>query len=263
MRVFVFGIILVACAAEPVRSRPSAGGAAGAVINEAGADSIAAGGAPQQPSAGDSNSDSGAAGVEQEDAGGSAQGGSPSAVCSPGASTWCSCGASEGSKACDSDGAWKACQCAPSGGAGGMSSGGAGGIGGAHPTAGSASVAGSAGDGSDPLAPFPAPGCPGFTAYRVPKGSYLAVTSGDSEVAEFKNGVCTPPMGTPTYQRCSVFSNVNQCVCPVASPPTCGQYCDGDYYVVVIRPKSGDTLQIALHDGNGACVGGTPTRIGN
>jgi hypothetical protein len=114
----------------------------------------------------------------------------------------------------------------------------------------------------DPLAPFPAPGCPGFTAYRVPKGSYLAVT-GSFEGNSLKNGICEPLAREPLYDSCATVSNVDQCVCTVTSPPSCGQYCDGDYMTIALRAEPGKTFKTKMIEGDGWCVGGVPVTKGN
>jgi hypothetical protein len=94
--------------------------------------------------------------------------------------------------------------------------------------------------------------------YRVPRGSYLAIT-GNFEGNSLKNGVCEPLSGEPQYDRCATVSNVDQCVCTVTSPPTCGQYCDGSYMTIALRAEPGKTFTTKLVSGEGSCVAGVPT----
>lgn len=119
---------------------------------------------------------------------------------------------------------------AASGGTGGQSAGGAAGEpgaagvggaagqGGAEPSdAGAAGVPGAAGVGGqggtgggvviDPLEPFPAPNCPGFTAYRVPDDTCIHVR-GRFEIGSL---TCPNPETVGVIQRCATGVHDGQC----------------------------------------------------
>lgn len=225
MRVFALGLLLAACS-----------GGAAQRASEAQAGASASGGAPAR-------APSDAAGVAGmlEAAGASVvtQGGGASAGGASG----------QGGAAIGGAGA----QAVAGAGAGGSGRSGAPGVSGGG---GAPQQGGSAGS-ADPLEPFPAPGCEDWTAYRVPAGKFLAVT-GDFQTTLLKNGVCQVLVGAPYYESCSAPGNVNQCICTVTSPPSCGQSCDGAYLVTVIRAEPGKTFHAELQDGDGHCVAGVP-----
>lgn len=179
--------------------------------------------------------------------------GAPDAVGSGGGATVASAGASTGGSA-------QGGAVAAAGGGQGVAIAGGGSSDGGSANAGSGGAspnqAGSAG-GGDPLEPFPAPGCDGWAAYRIPPGKFLAIT-GSFESTLLKNGSCTEPVGTPSYESCSAPGNVSQCVCTVTSPPSCGQSCDGEYLVTALKAEPGKAFHAELLDGDGHCIAGVP-----
>lgn len=137
-------------------------------------------------------------------------------------------------------------------------------------SAGAVAAAGSGGSATDPLDPFPTPGCPEFTTYRVPPGKWLAITGhkdgggGEFTLRSVKMGQCVE-IANPVYDQCVTVTNPatgGPCACTVTSPPSCGQYCDGEYGLATIMAKPGNTFTAALSDGTGACVNGVPTKTG-
>jgi hypothetical protein len=219
MRTFALGLLLVACSGgDPgTQARVMASDAAGS----GGAGTSAAGGTPSSGGGGEASASAGSGG----------DGSSGAAIQAGGT----------GSAGTGTQG----------GGAAGAAAAGTG------SSAGSVAAGGTGGATTDPLAPFPAPGCEDWTAYRIPRGKFLAVT-GNFDVNGLRNGQCMPVSGAALNQTCDAAGNVDQCVCTVSSPPSCGQFCDGDYLVTVLKAEPGKAFMAELRDGDGHCVSGVP-----
>jgi hypothetical protein len=225
MRVFAFGLLLVACSGGSVAEERAPHQPA-----SAGGDGAGAGGAITSSRAGEGGrAQAGATAVSSAGAGG---------AYAAGASGFGSAGAVTGS-----------------GGAAGTAGAGLAG------SAGSAAGGGSGGPDVDPLAPFPAPGCADYTEYRVPKGKYLAVTGQGPTIqsADVTPTTCTVLAGAPVYVGCATVSNVDQCECP--GPEVCDHpHCDGPYVLAALKAKPGGTFVAELRDGAGSCKNGVPVK---